>query len=185
MLVAPTVNLATAFLAGAVLVATLDYYGVAHAQPPAPPGQAQAASGTITVLVDGKPIATGGVINLKSGSGVLATATPNPAINGTDIEFDSNTVFLATLGQVQSILAFCHSTNGTAQLTCNLPSRALPAYQQGQVFLLLSDTSCTSCNLNIDNLGVKGIKDANDNDAPITKLIPKWVFYDGVVFRLI
>jgi len=156
------------------------------AQPPAPPGQAQAASGTITILVDGKAVATGGVINLKAGNGVVATATPNLAINGTDIEFDSSTAFLATIDQVHSNLNFCHSSNGTPSLTCDLPSRALPAYLPGAVFLVLSDTSCVPCSLNISTLGVRGVKQADGTtDAALAGGQPRFVWYDGVVFRLV
>jgi len=155
------------------------------AQPPAPPGPAQAASGTITIMVDGKPINTAGVINIRSGNGVMAMATPNPALSGTDILFDINSVVAATLDQVHNNINFCNSTNGTGQFTCKLPNRALPAYQAGQVFLLVADQSCTSCSLNVDNVGSKGIKDAAGNDAPITKLTPRWIWYDGVVFRVV
>lgn len=57
---------------------------------PSPPGQPQAASGSITILVNGIPVATGGTINLKSGNGVIASASPDAALNGTDIHFDAD-----------------------------------------------------------------------------------------------
>ena len=72
------------------------------AQAPNPPGTPQVASGTVTVLVNGQPVATGGVINLKSGTNVIATASPDAALGGTDIEFDANTVSLLSKATDQS-----------------------------------------------------------------------------------
>lgn len=161
-----------------------------HAQPPAPPGPAQVATGTITILVDGKPINTAGVINIKSGAGVVAAAVANPAIAGTDIVFSLNTVLAATIDQVHANLNFCHSTNGTGALMCDLPSRILAAYNQGLTLLVVTDQSCMPCTINVNNsgaaLGPRALKDAGTGkiDVPLTGGEPRWVYFDGTVFRL-
>jgi hypothetical protein len=173
--------------------ALLLFAVLALAQSPAPPGRPQAATGTITLLVNGIPVNTGATINLKSGSGVTASATPDPAINGTDIEFDSNTTFLAVLSQIHANALLCKSANGTTGYTCALPYRALSvdysAYQAGMTFLLWPDTSCTaSCTVNIDNVGTVNIKQPDGTTDPDGLLVagqPKWIWYDGTIMRLL
>ncbi len=101
-----------------------------------------------------------------------------------------NTAVIASLAQVENNLNFCHSSNGTTQYTCGLPSTALLAYKLGQAFLLDVDATCTvTCSLQIDGLSSPiTIAQADGLTPPNGTLIaqqPRWVFYDGVVFRLI
>src|SRR5208337_2553319 len=74
----------------AIVLAVLGIERLMTGQPPSPPAPPQAASGSITILVNGIPIATGGTINIRSGQGVIASASPNPALNGTNIQFDAD-----------------------------------------------------------------------------------------------
>jgi hypothetical protein len=172
------------------LIAGLGVAGLVvttHAQAPSQPGPAQAATGTITILVNGQPIATGSVINLTGGSGVVASAKADPAISGTDIELDSNTAVLASLDQVHAGPNACVSTNGTTTYTCKLPNRALPAYGTGP-YLLIPDVACpANCTVDIDGRGALSIKQADgitDPDGAITARQAYWIWYDGTLMRL-
>ena len=116
---------------------------VLMAQAPAPPGQPQAASGTITVLVNGVPIATGGTINLKSGTGVIASASPDPSINGTDISFvaDSAVILERSADQagIDRAIVATSSGAGLKYTASTLP--ALANYTSGQVWVLTPDVA--------------------------------------------
>lgn len=108
------------------------------AQPPAP-GMPELATGTITVMVNGVAIATGGVLNLKSGAGVIVSASPDPAINGTDVTFDADSGYMQTLQGAQSgacctLLAL--STDGGKTYNASLRP-VLASYSSGQAFSML------------------------------------------------
>lgn len=66
---------------------------VAAAQPQ-PPGQPLACGGGVTVLLNGAPLSTGCVLNIKAGNGILATPMANPAIGGTDLSFSYNSALV-------------------------------------------------------------------------------------------
>jgi len=157
-------------------------------QPPAPPGQAQAASGTITILVDGKPVATGGVINLRSGSGVIASAVANPSLSGTDILFDYNTAFIQSRNQgIENPDHTCISGNGTVAYTCTTGS-AWQSYTRGAWVFLIPDTQSNSqTSLSISGLGPVAIKLSDGTTSCGALLQPGRIYllvYDGVVWRM-
>jgi hypothetical protein len=87
---------------------------------------------------------------------------------------------------------FLDSTNGTPQYTAGLAlgCKALSSYKAGQVFVLRVDATnaAGACSLNIDNLGLRAIKqrDGVTDPGPGTVAAGQfyWVFYDGQVFRL-
>jgi hypothetical protein len=155
----------------ATRIASITHSDSIHAQAPAPPGQPLAASGTITVLIDGKPINTGGVLNLRSGTGVIAAASPDPAINGTDILFSADTALMlgrATdqAGSDHSIFAISNCPNlcATGKRYAANASPTLTAYTRGQFFVFTPDvTPQPGATLNIDGLGPIAIQGACAN----------------------
>lgn len=129
-----------------LLIAGVIWFGsqlIIHAQTPASPSQPQAASGTITALVNGVPIATGGTINLKSGTGVIASASPDPSINGTDISFvaDSAVILERSADQagIDRAIVATSSGAGLKYTASTLP--ALANYTSGQVWVLTPDVA--------------------------------------------
>lgn len=100
---------------------------------------------------------------------------------------NSTVVNLSKETDVSGINKFCNSVNGTSQFTCSLrDTKVLTVYTKGMVITLLTDTSCDSCQINIDNVGLKSIKDSLTglNDARVAEGQPHLIFYDGKVFRL-
>lgn len=174
-----------AFLLG--LGAALPDALIVQAQAPNPAGQPAIATGTVTIEVDGKAINTAGVINLQSGSGIVASAVPNAAQNRTDIVFSYNSALVPTHDQVHHNENFCRSSNGTVLYTCKLPNKALPSYQLGDVFELLADAPCTqNCQVNIDGVGALNIWSRDGSvAAAFPSGIPVWIWFDGKVMRLL
>ena len=158
-----------------------------RAQPSAP-GQPLACGGGITVLLNGVPLSAGCVLNIKAGSGIVATPAANPAIGGTDLSFSYNTALIATHDTTHSNENFCDSTNGTTLYACKLPNKALLAYARGNTFFLAVDVTCAaSCTVNIDTVGPISIKQSDGTTDPGGLLIAgqgKWIWYDGKIFRL-
>ena len=175
-------------VAGGLAAAVITLRG----QAPPPPSTPVACGGSITILVNGQTLTNnvqGCVLNLTASNGVVATATPDPAIGGTDITFTPNTAVMATHVTVHGDENFCRSANGTSAYTCSMAStQALTAYALGMEFLLDVDTTCSSsCSLNIDANGVKAVKLADGATDPAGALIAgqaKHVWYDGTVFRI-
>ena len=149
------------------------------------------ASGTVTVLVNGQPVATGGVINVKSGTNVIATASPDAALGGTDIEFDANTATLLSKATDQAGTGkYCHSANGTAVYTCTLSaSQKLTALTAGMTLILVADTACAagSCTLVVDatSAWISIRQKDGVTAAALVAGYPYLVFYDGLVWRVI
>lgn len=114
------------------------------AQAPPQPGQPQAASGTITVLVNGKPIATGGTLNIKSGQGVIASASPDTALNGTDITFDADSAVMLARdfdqrGADHVIVATSPVFPGAQYSGAPSPPLTSPTFARGSWFILFPD----------------------------------------------
>jgi len=123
---------------------------------PAPPGQPQAASGTITVLVNGKPIATGGVLNLKSGSGVIAAASPNPALGGTDILFNADTAVMLDLAKAKTgaLYSVIGKFDGNNSFTGSADGPPITSYAIGQSFVFSPASPLVAGSLlNVDGIG--------------------------------
>ena len=104
---------------------------------------------------------------------------------------DANTVTLVTKDKLQSgTCQFLNSTNGTKGYTYALGSAclALGVYTPGMRFWLKTDTPCIAdCTLNVDNIGMRNIKQADGTTDPkglfdFTQGVPIW--YDGTVFRI-
>ena len=164
--------------------------GLVLAQPQ-PPGPPLACGGGVTVLLNGAPLSAGCVLNIKAGTGIIATPAANPAIGGTDLSFSYNTALIPTHDTIHANENFCDSTNGTVFYTCNLPNKALVALARGNVFLLAADTACASgCSLRIDGVGQSPItiKQADGVTDPNGLLVAgqaRWVWFDGKIFRLL
>lgn len=191
-------------LAGVAAAVAMVIGGLAQA--PSTPATPQTCSGSVTVLLNGSPLpgvsgAAGCVLNLTTPgnpSGIVATATPDPSIGGTDISFTPNSVLFPTYDTIHANQGFCQSTNGTTVYHCSLVEpaggKALTAYNLGLEVLLDVDTTCaTSCTLSIDSAtGSSGIEQvtltqANGTTPPNGTLIAGQahrVWYDGAVFRM-
>lgn len=116
-------------------------------QPPPPPGAGLTASGTVIVMVNGIPVASGGVINIKSGDGVIAHAAPDPTLGGTDITFDADYGVLLSKAALQSAPLTVNASS--ANPSQSLPSDglhytgklnpAVQAYTSGAPFVFVPD----------------------------------------------
>ena len=156
------------FLALAVFVWAMIMAVVLHGQPPPPPGGGFTASGTIIVMVNGIPVASGGVINIKSGDGVIAHATPDPTLGGTDISFDADTAVVASRSYLQSAPLTVMASSGQ-QGNPSVPpgglyyfgnlNPGLQAYTNGAPFVFIPDVPpLTGATLNLGDLGPIAIR---------------------------
>jgi len=149
------------------------------------------AHGQITIQVGGQPVGNTSTLNFTN-----AAATPGSGIvqscgqgaGRVDCSSSYNTALIATHDTVHQNENFCDSANGTTAYTCRLPFKTLTQYLAGMTFVLRTDANClTSCSLNIDNLGVKNLKQTDGTTDPGGAIVagqPQWVFFDGTVFRL-
>ncbi len=142
----------------------------------------------LAVQVDGKPVGAKSTLNLIPGNGIMHVCVDNRSQQRIDCTPSFNTAVIPTHDTIHANENYCLSTNGTTQYTCRLPNSALKAYRPGMTFLVSVDAACAaSCSLNIDNVGLANIKKIDGTTDPGGALIagqPQWVFYDGVVFRL-
>jgi len=142
-----------------------------------------------TIDVNGNPIGSRPVLNFSSGSGLVQTCADNPGGKRVDCSSAFNSAIIATHDAVHSNENFCDSSNGTTLYSCRLAPKFLPQYSLGMTFLLRTDATCTAgCSLNIDGLGPKAIKQTDGSTDPAGALVagqPQWIFFDGVVFRLL
>ena len=169
---------------------------------PAPPGQPAACAGGVTVLLNGTPLSTGCVLNLKAGTGILAAPAPNPGIGGTDLVFSINPAVVAEHADVIAGEHYCPATSPTTAYACQISAPSIPqVYQTGMEVLLYPSATCygsaTACTLNLTGpngsgaLGVKSITEP-DGVTPANQMATggivngqaKRLWYDGVVFRV-
>jgi hypothetical protein len=130
-------------------------------------------------------------LNLISGTGIVQVCVNNTAANRVDCTPSLNTAVALTIANSQAGKAdFCNSTNGTDSYTCTLNASAvLTAYTAGMHLTLSPDTSSSgAASLNVDNVGIKNIKQADGLTDPTTAQIvagrPITLYYDGTVWRL-
>lgn len=172
-----------------VAVATLGALLFKATGQPAPPGQATACAGGVTILLAGKPLSAGCVLNILPGNGIIATPSADPAIGGTDLSFSYNSALIPTLDTEHANPNYCKSTNGTPAYTCKLPVKQLVEYTEGQAFLLNVDQACSAgCTLAVDLLPSRTIKNSDGVTDPNGALIPgraQWVWFDGTIFRMV
>jgi hypothetical protein len=166
-----------------------------RAQAPAAPGQASAATGSITILLNGKVIGAAPVLNLQAApttavpSGVLGSCQPNAVLNSIDCNFNINSVFAASIPQVQAGLNVCAPAGGTPSYACLLPGQALGAYTLHMPIWFVPDVSCvSSCTVQmVASLPPVSIKQSDGVTDPGGALIGGrgyWIWYDGMVFRI-
>ncbi|HEV8042055.1 MAG TPA: hypothetical protein VGP62_24460 [Bryobacteraceae bacterium] len=130
-------------------------------------------------------------LNLISGTGITQICTNNSGANRVDCTPSLNTAVALTIGTSQAGKPdFCNSANGTDSYTCSLnASASLTAYTAGMHLTLDADTTNTgAASLNVDNLGLKNIKQPDGTTDPTTGQIvagrPITLFFDGTVWRL-
>jgi len=134
---------------------------------PAPPGQPAACTGSITILVNGKPLPTnsqGCVINLQSSQGVIASAAPDPAIAGTDIYFtpDPNIVLEVPTDQAWQNHTLKPSGDGHTFTVDTNP--VFTAYSPGQLFSVLPSTAfLAAATINLNGIGPLALVDTSGN----------------------
>jgi len=146
------------------------------------------AYGQITIQVGGKQVGTRGTLNFANSAGIFQSCTDNSGAGRVDCSGSYNSAIVATHDTVHGNENYCDSSNGTNVYTCALPFKTLTQYQIGMTVVLRTDATCTtSCSLNIDNLGLKSLKQADGTTDPGGAIIagqPQWIFFDGTVFRL-
>lgn len=76
-----------------------------------------------------------GAINLKSGPGVIASASPDPSINGTDIEFDADIAVL----QIATPSGFVASSSGTGMKYTATTNPVISSYASLAPFVMIPD----------------------------------------------
>ena len=159
--------------------------------------------GSLTVIVDGSVVSGVSTLNLTSGNGIVWTCVPGPC-SGTagvlNIAAAVSTVTILSKPTFQSgVCDAVFSTNGTRAYTYSFgpTCEALTAYTPGMHLRLIPDTTnfpdspgftTGSATLNIDNIGLKNIKQSDGATDPVANsLIPGReypIWFDGVVFRL-
>ena len=156
-------------------------------QVPANPSNLQAASGSITVTLNGTPIASGPILNLVSGTNTTASASPTT--NGTTIQFDANTATLQSKASAQTGTGnYCKSSTGTVLFTCSL-SPPLTVLTPGMTLLLVSTTGTQAgqtATLYVNNVGSPAsiMQQDGTTAAVIVAGYPYLIFWDGTVWRL-
>jgi hypothetical protein len=150
---------------------------------------AAATAQNVTVEVGARSVGTRAKLNLESGNGILESCRDEGAANNRITCVPSyNSALIATHDTVHNNENYCSSSNGTTQYTCNMPYKAVTAYQAGMAFVLVADTTCSAgCSLNVDSIGPVNIKKSDGAFDPGGAFIagePQWVFYDGKVFCL-
>ena len=137
-----------------VLKFMLLVFGVAAislmSQAPLPPGAPSACAGGVTVLVNGAPLSSGCVLNILSGSGIIATPKANPAIGGTDIHFDADMAVLQPI-QVAPFQA-ASSPAGVKYTAATVP--VIQFYSPGQLYVMQPDVvNLAGATLNLNAIG--------------------------------
>jgi hypothetical protein len=179
------------YLAPGIVACAIVALGLMYAQPQVNPPTA------LIVTVDGAAVTGITTLNLTSGNGILWTCTPAPCAgaNGVlNIAAAVNTATVVSKLTLQSgVCDFVVSSNGTSGYTYKFgPAgcQALTAYTRGMHFRLTVDVTngAGNCSLNIDNVGLKSIKQADGLTDPIAgSLLPGReypIWFDGTVFRL-
>ncbi|HLK18844.1 MAG TPA: collagen-like protein [Bryobacteraceae bacterium] len=145
----------------------------------------------LSIDVNGTVQGTQPTLNLISGTGILQVCTNNTGANRVDCTPSLNTAVALTIANSQAgKVDFCNSTNGTDAYTCSLSASAqLTAYTAGMHLTLTGDTTNSgSASLNVDNVGIRNIKQADGLTDPTNGQIVAGraitLFYDGTVWRL-
>lgn len=157
-----------------------------------------AQQGRNAIWVNGAPIGAIGPLNIMQPTGLPAgcsinwTVTANAALHTTDLAGTVNTACALSISTAQSgAPTFCNSSNGTPAYTCSLSAtHVLLGYTPGMTILLMADGSNSGpASLNIDNLGVRSIKqtDGTTDPTPGTFLPGHFhlLVFDGTVWRIL
>jgi hypothetical protein len=156
-------------------------------QPPSPGAAALCGAG-ITVLLNGVPLATGAsgcVLNMIAGSGIVATPKSDPAIGGTDISFALNSAVAPTRAQgVQNTDHYCVDNSGTSNGTCLQTDSAawcaspINGYSAGEYVFYVPSVSPTAglVALNVGGCGAMTITLADHSTAPYGKMPASGVY---------
>jgi hypothetical protein len=145
----------------------------------------------LSIDVNGTAQGTQPALNLISGTGITQVCANNTGANRVDCTPSLNTAVALTIATSQAGKPdYCSSANGTDSYTCTLgASAALTTYTAGMHLTLDADTSNTgAASLNVDNVGVKNIKQPDGLTDPTTGEIvagrPITLYFDGTVWRL-
>jgi len=130
-------------------------------------------------------------LNLISGSGITQVCVNNTGANRVDCTPSLNTAVALTIATAEAGKQdFCSSSNGTDAYTCTLgASAALTVYTAGMHLTLSPDVgNVGAASLNVDNVGIKNIKQSDGVTDPTTGQIvagrPTILYFDGTVWRL-
>lgn len=145
----------------------------------------------LNIAVNGTTQGTQATLNLISGSGVTETCSNNSGANRVDCTPSLNTAVALTIANSQAGKPdFCNSANGTDAYTCSLNASAvLTAYTTGMHLTLNPDATNTGAStLNVDGVGIRGIKQSDGLTDPASGQIAGGraiaIYFDGAVWRL-
>ena len=121
------------------------------------PATPQAASGTITVEVDGRPIGTAGVINFQSATGLIQGCSYNAAAARVDCMPAADSAVLLTntadlQGKNHTLIATSTAKAGVTYAATT--ASPITGYTQGQYFIFFFDVAPQpGATMNIDGIG--------------------------------
>jgi hypothetical protein len=146
------------------------------------------AGSPLTVQTNGTSTGTAStILNVKAGSGTIASCTYDSGNSSNDCSFSYNTTLIPTHDQIHYNENYQTSTNGTTAMTTSSPNKVLSMYQAGECFDFITDTS-NPISINIDGLGVVSLYLGDGSTTPPTGTVlagyPFTACNDGTVFRL-
>jgi hypothetical protein len=148
---------------------------------------AAACAQNISVQVGGKPVGSATTLNFESGNGIIQSCHPDAGARITCASSYDSAV-IANRDALHGTQNYCLSATGSTAYACRISSGTIMTYSIGMTFVLVVDVPCSNrCSLNVDGLGPITIKRSDGVTDPGGTLVarePQWVFYDGMVFRL-
>ena len=124
----------------------------------------------MNIALNGTTQGTQSTLNFNSGAGIVQSCTNNAGASRIDCAPSINTALIPTHDAIHSNENYQASSNGTTAMTTTSPDKALTAYQAGQCWDVITDTS-NPASLNIDGLGTVALKLQDGNTSPYTGTI--------------
>lgn len=147
-------------------------------------------SGSVTVLSDGVPVGTRPQENFLTGTGITNTVVDTGTQINVTHSINTAVVQTKAAGQTGSILLCASASASSTAYTCSL-TPTLIAYTTGMVLNWKPDVSGAggSTSLNVDSVGLAGLKEADGvTDPSATDIVAGGLYqiwYDGALFRML
>ena len=111
----------------------------------------------LNIAINGTTQGAQATLNFNSGTGIVQSCTNNIGASRMDCTPSVNSALIPTHDTVHNNENYQVSSNGTTAMTTTSQGKALPAYQAGQCWDVVTDTS-NPTSLNIDSLGALTLK---------------------------